>query len=53
MMNGRGRLTMPNGNIYEGLFKDDNLNGTVLLTRPDQTICVAYFENGKPVKKGN
>ena len=45
-MNGRGKLTFPDGKIYEGEFKDGSENGKGMVTWPDGRIFEGTFVDG-------
>ena len=48
--NGHGTYTYPNGDKYEGEFKDGEKNGQGTFTFSDGSKYVGEFKDGKPWK---
>lgn len=46
---GHGRLTSPDGVVYEGEFANDEMNGRILVTYPDGRTKLVQYANGERV----
>ena len=51
-MNGYGKYTYSNGQIYEGNYKDGVKEGLGKLIYPNNKIYEGEFKNGKPQGEG-
>lgn len=49
---GFGKLIYPNGNNFEGYWKDGKIHGQGTFIWPDGRKYVGFFKNGEPIGKG-
>jgi hypothetical protein len=52
LLNGQAKLTLEDGSVVQGIFKDGVLNGLGKLTQPDGTIYIGNFVNNVPKGEG-
>ena len=45
--NGHGKMTFPDGSVFEGEFKDGKANGHGKMTFPDGGVFEGEYKDGK------